>query len=365
MLQLALIVVITSLLQGCVITTSRDDASMRYTSCNQQTGLGTPLEVCSTAKPCRNLISRDPKLIEPSPVPKCHTNGGERGSFDDGAPKVWIDSDGLKRYYCSFDKSTNNRTPLIIFLHGATGTSQDLYTATSLRRKAEERGFMVVAPQARNLHWPNFPDGSHFDIYYRDPRNNPDFQFLDYLVDYYVSEKGAHPSMIYIVGWSNGAFFSSLYAHYRHLTPTPGGRLIAAASTYAGGDPFNNLSEGHQPTCTINPYPLTYVPTFAIARSCDSAVGCNEVQRQKFDRPPGFATKEWVAMLKALGSNGSRLAIIDHKGRERRECTAEGFCSKGIGLSNHVKWPDGIADSGNVDWEEPMIKFLFDNKLRE
>jgi hypothetical protein len=91
-------------------------------------------------------------------------------------------------------------------------------------------------PQRRNLHWygPN-PPASHHDYLFRDLSTDscsPDIRSADRLIDDLVATGAIDRSRIYVAGWSNGAYFSELYAIARFTTPTPGGNHVASAVAY-------------------------------------------------------------------------------------------------------------------------------------
>jgi predicted esterase len=336
--------------------------------CSDTIGVTSPLEVCSKERPCTNLMGRSESETSPSIVPVCATKKEGRKKYDDGSPKAWVDSSGVKRYYCSYlpQKNIQKKKPLLIYFHGAGSKASDVYNGTSLRDKAQKQNFILLSVQGRNLHWPNYPDGSHHDVYHRSLKtesSNLDIAFTDYLVDHYVSKGYADPKRIYTIGWSNGSIFSQLYAIARHKTPTPGGNFVAAGAAYASADPFNNTSYKQGPSCALKEYPQTNVPLYLISRACDAATPCDGKQNRKFDRPPGYDLRQWVGKLKnQLNYTNVKFKILNFKAKEVKTCIKRiNFCTKAGGLLNHVRWPDGVADKSGRDWEKKILTFFFDN----
>src|SRR5262249_45565813 len=149
------------------------------------------------------------------------------------------------------------------------GSADNVYDLTSLRAKASrsrpfQNGFLLAAIQGRNLHYPNGnPDGAHHDVYYRSlasPSANPDFRNLHRFIDATVAAGGVDRQRIYVMGWSNGAFFGQEYAIARHDQPTPGGNRIAAAVAYAGADPFQSPRAEVVPACDLHGVPRSSLP---------------------------------------------------------------------------------------------------------
>jgi poly(3-hydroxybutyrate) depolymerase len=257
----------------------------------------------------------------------------------------------------------------MIFLHGSHGSADDLYNYTSLRSKAGNfvvsssvSGFAVAAVQGRNLHWlgPN-PAASHHDNLFRDlasPSSNPDIADLDHLVDSLVVTGKIDPARIYVVGWSNGAFFAQLYAIARHATATPGGNRVAAAVAYAGADPFSDPT-GADPNCELATYPTSTIPIYLIHRACDALVPCSPAQATALGAVPGYVVEPWVsARVSRVADPNARDTIIDGNGQLVTSCAVATLCTNAGGTLNHLRWPDGVADGSGRDWEIAMLEFM-------
>ena len=349
------------------------------TLCDGVTGTCTPRPLCSPQAPCTGLANET--ITTAIDIPVCHTTDGSHPFFDDGAPLLYNDPvSGEQRaacYYVPKGAGPTSRRPLVVFVHGALGSAAGVYNGTSLRAKAPSfdlsgdparPGFVLVADQGRNLHAPDeTADGERHDIYYRDlgsPSTNPDIRSLDALVDLAVETGFADPKRIYLVGWSNGAFFSQLYGIARHTTPTPGGNRVAAVIAFAGGDPFENVKWGLTPSCKLTPYPKSTLPIGLVHRACESLVACNEAQLQKFSLDPGFDVETWVGVLgSVVGDPNVVDLILDSNGKMALKCTLPALCTGAGGLANHLHWPDGIADGGGNDWEPAMLDFLKSHPL--
>ena len=169
------------------------------------------------------------------------------------------------------------------------------------------------------------------------------------------------------MGWSNGGRFAAFYGIARHDTPTPGGNRVAAVAMYSSGDPFENIAHGHEPSCKQDPYPKSQVPMVYISRSCD-VVACNQEQDDKFRNTmnpnPGNVAETWVEDLRTKVDNPNvRWVLINTEGREVSRCTAVWLCGLYAAALNHVRWPDGIDDGSDIDWEPTMLEFLRDHPL--
>jgi poly(3-hydroxybutyrate) depolymerase len=342
-------------------------------TCNGATGLTAPVPLCSPSSPCTS--PHGPPVTSPFTLPTCKTKALERGRehVDDGPARTWRDVDGDERAACVFTPKAPGPHPLLLFFHGSKGSADSVYDHTSLRKKAAEavlsadpgrRGFVLAAMQGRNLFLPWQPHfgGSHHDFWYRDlgsPSCNPDIRSADKLIDDLVATAAIDPNRIYVSGWSNGAFFAQAYAIARHTTATPGGNRVAAAALFAGADPFDNLLKTQSPSCKLERYPTSSVPTLMVHRACDALVACDSAQNTEFKLPPGGDVTDWMERLGALvGDRSAKATLIDASGHEARACAPVSACSPEVGLEGHLNWPDGVADRGGVDWEVEMIAFL-------
>lgn len=368
-----------ALLAGCGSGSSGDAAN---------TGAPAPLPVCSLANPCTRPAPElgVSQITEPSFVPVCATSQAAqdagRPPYDDGAPVQRVDEAGINRYACLYQPpgaSASTPYPLVVFLHGGgAGTASNVYDFTSLRTKAvghvlgadaARPGFFLLSIQGRNLHYPTFNnrDGRHHDFYFRDlgmPSTNPDIAHLDRRIDELVATGAVDPQRIYVVGWSNGGFFGQMYAIARHATPTPGGNRVAAAVPYSAADPFHNTNHGQVPSYQLDPYPTSTVPILLVSRSCD-IVACNQAQADWLlagfgaVTEPGHVVQTWIAQdlpAKVQNPNGQWL-IVSGAGQVVGACSPDNACTRTIGLVNHLRWPDGVADGGD-DHEPAMLDFL-------
>ncbi len=349
------------------------------------TGLPAPLEVCSQANPCTRPAPElgVSQITEPSFVPVCRTSESGRPPYDDGAPVHRVDANGVDRYACLYQPlgaSPDNKLPLVVFLHGGgVGAASNVYDFTSLRAKAVttvlgadagQPGFFLLSIQGRSLHYPTFNnrDGHHHDFYYRDLRTrstNPDIVNLDRHIDDLVASGRVDPRRIYVMGWSNGGFFAQMYGIARHATPTPGGNRVAAVTPYTAADPFNNTSRDQVPSYQLDPYPTSTVPIMLVSRSCD-IVACNQAQADSFESnfgtvtEPGHVVDPWISQdLPTKVRNPNALwRIVTGTGQQTTACSPNSICTPTIGLINHMRWPDGVADGSGIDHEPAMLEFL-------
>jgi predicted esterase len=260
-------------------------------------------------------------------------------------------------------------------VHGAGGSADDLYDSTSLRAKAPDfdlvgggtrTGFFIAADQGRNIPNPNGDLGAapRHDIYFRDfgsPSQNADFRAIDHIIDTTASASGGavDPARIYLVGWSNGAFFASTYAIARFTTPTPGGYKVAGAAVFAGADPFDDPLASEDGECSYRPYPQAPTAIYVIHRACDSAVACDAAQNQQFSNPPGYDVTQWAATLGSSVGATVQEVILASDGSPAEECDDDfSLCTNAVGLLNHVSWPDGLSLSDEKyrnDWEGTAV----------
>jgi len=358
-------------------------AALAGQDCNPRTGLDAPLQACSATNPCTRpgKETRAKSISVTSDKPVCRTTERDRPKFDDGEPLHWKDPAGADRYACLFKPvgaGLDSQRPLVVWLHGGgKGMACDVYNFTSIRQKAERQnlsgdparpGFLLLAVQGRNLHYPTHADrdGHHHDFYFRDlasPSRNPDIANLDRLIDELVASGAVDPRRIYLMGWSNGGFMGQLYTIARHERATPGGNRVAATAIFSTGDPFHNVHPDQKPSCQLDPYPRSTAPIFLLSRSCD-IVACDRAQAdglksRRFQVEPGHIASDWVHDLESkVGDPNVAWSIVNSEGKKVAACAPARQCRLIRGLQNHVRWPDGIADRSGIDHEKEMLEFL-------
>ena len=366
------------------------------------TGLTALLPACSSENPCTRVAPElsQASITEPTSEPVCHSNSWTE--------KLSQNVDGFKRYACLYrppQTSENSKRPLVLWFHpGGEGSADLLAEQTHLLEKAEtfdltgddaRPGFVLAAIQGRNLRFPTLAprDGRHHDFYFRDlasPSGNPDIANADQVIDTLAAQGIIDVNKIYVMGWSNGAFFAQMYAIARHETPTRGGYHVAAGSVFAGGDPFGDIrwdplneteySDG--PSCQLTSYPVSAVPLQIVYRSCDAEVACNAQQQSCFNSEPGYSTRSWLNDSGALGFSvqGDLIGgLEDGKTLDENASSCSDIgpsclpvsCSildpsdECLCLVNHLRWPDGVYDSApefsGQDPELDMLAFLRDN----
>lgn len=333
-------------------------------ACNGADGLGAPIVTCSTEAPC--TLGTGATQSREIDVPACIPTGSTAAD----EVRHWLDANHEDRYACVFTPPGASAAPrpLLVFFHGSHGNADDAYLYTGLRDKAVtvdlsasgggRPGFVLAAMQGRYLHWygPN-PPATHHDYFYRDLGTdscNPDVRSADQLIDDLVATGTVDPARIYVAGWSNGAYFSEMYAIARNVTPTPRGNHIAAAISYAGADPFANLPSLPTPSCALSPYPSSTVPLYVIHRDCDTIVACDASQGAG---PIGLDVEAWIgALASQVHDPNVTQVIIDQDAMQVAKCAAS--CGAVQGSLNHVRWPDGRGNDGRIDWEPAMLDFL-------
>lgn len=155
-----------------------------------------------------------------------------------------------------------------------------------------------------------------------------------------------------------------------------------------------DISNGDGAECALNPYPQSTVPQFIVRRSCDAALACNTEQQNWFQTPPGHNTAQWLDTgVNLAGLTTPNVLIIDGRGAlvADNSCITDIFlctdffgvnakflngdpvipecelfgaeydvakCANTGGILNHARWPNGIRDGSNNDYEINMLNFL-------
>lgn len=140
---------------------------------------------------------------------------------------------GLKRAYTYYQPSTLKtgvKVPLILVLHGGSGTGAGMQKLTFDRfnQLADRDGALILYPEGIGRNW---NDGRPID----DEAHGKDLDdvgFLSSLIDRFISQYGADPKRVYVTGISNGAMMSCRLAC--ELSDK-----LAAAAPVAGSMPTN------------------------------------------------------------------------------------------------------------------------------
>jgi len=398
---------IVYMLTGCGGSGGGDDAGvMDMGACNSATGLRAPLPACSPDTPCTRVATNlGVQTIETSEViPVC------AGLYWDA--RLTQSVIGYTRHACIVrpsGASNTSKRPLVVWFHGGgDGSADDAATTTQLVAKAgnfdltgdvARPGFTLLAVQGRNLRFPTAAprDGHHHDFYYRDldsPSTNPDIANVDAFIDAVVQEGIVDTNRIYVMGWSNGAFFSQMYAIARNTTTTPGGNNVASAAVFSAASPFDDISwnvldnealDSNDSSCALQNIPSSTVPIQMVYRTSDSAVACDTAQATCFQTEPGYVTEQWIndASNAGIPIQGLRIGGLESGASATQDADAPNCtdftgscpvvdCSNSplndgcLSLINHLRWPDGDYTNANafvMDREPDMLLFLKNNPL--
>ena len=321
-----------------------------------------PLRPCSEEDPCTNREGEE--ITTASDVPTCRTpTTSSHPVFDDGPPLERSDPQGNTRYGCVYVPETEGPLPLLVFLHGGSGSADNVYGATSLRTKAdtyelsgdpEKPGFVLLSLQARNVHYPysSLNDGIHTDSLAWDLSRNDDAENLDAWIDTLVLNGSVDAEAVYLVGWSEGGYFAQLYGFYRR-------DRIAGVAVYSASNPFVRHYQGSR-FVRAPELPSSDLPIFGMSRDCDT-VACNATQRRALVLLGGEGlvaetpVEDWISILSdTLGNDNVTWQILDTSGGITNECAPS--CRYIDGFTNHLTWPDGV--NGAFDRELDMLDFL-------
>ncbi len=114
--------------------------------------------------------------------------------------------------YVPPSRPTGLPTALVVVLHGYTGQAAEAVDFFGLRTLADQRGFVVLAPQGTtdtegNTFWNASPACCNF-------HGSPvdDSGYLSRLVATTIAAQGLDPARVYMVGHSNGGFMTHTFA---------------------------------------------------------------------------------------------------------------------------------------------------------
>lgn len=160
--------------------------------------------------------------VEPTALPLLET-----GTYGDK-----LIHDGLERTYMMFVPEVANLgepLPLLLNLHGFTGTSSSQMNYADFRPIAEREGFILVYPEGTLLggdtHW-------NVGSWTRDSTTD-DLGFLSALIDIMIEDYNIDASRVYAIGHSNGGYMSF------QLACQIGDKITAVASVSGTMTPEN------------------------------------------------------------------------------------------------------------------------------
>lgn len=101
---------------------------------------------------------------------------------------------------------SNNKTPLVIALHGGGGLAKRMEHFTRFDELSEKENFIVVYPQGYKRQW---NDGREAASIPAQELNIDDVGFINALIDTLYSQYNIDSSRIYVTGLSNGGFMTT------------------------------------------------------------------------------------------------------------------------------------------------------------
>ncbi|MGJ9413542.1 alpha/beta hydrolase family esterase [Aeromicrobium sp. CF4.19] len=227
------------------------------------------------------------------------TEAPESRGFCDGPSSQTLTVEGTERMHLAHvprDVGSGERLPVVYFFHGLGGQADTALAYTELAERADEHGFIVIAPQA-------IQSGSSWD--YRSSIDDPtsDLAYVRELMDAVAGQDCVDPDRQYASGLSNGSAMTFALACSGEL-PLRGYAGVAAAFYdescddappasilyfHGTADPVVPFNGGPTPIEPVRPAPETLI-RWAEHAGCESvadeqAVG-NDVELYEW---PGCA----------------------------------------------------------------------------
>lgn len=165
---------------------------------------------------------------------------GLSAARDNPGPVVDLKDERETKLFLPSGYAKDASVPLLINLHGYTGTgaSQSLYTF--LQDAANKAGVAYIAPNGtkdnlENNFWNSGESCCNFN-----QKNVDDVAYLDSLIDKALAAANIDANKVYLFGHSNGAFMSYAYL-------CSGSKKIAAVAGLAGAMDIENTNCGAEP----------------------------------------------------------------------------------------------------------------------
>ncbi|MEO0079942.1 MAG: PHB depolymerase family esterase [candidate division WOR-3 bacterium] len=133
--------------------------------------------------------------------------------------------------------------PLVIVLHGGGGNGRAVARLTGFSALADEKGFIVVYPDAVNGHW---NDGRQVRQFRSQRENVDDVGFIAALIDSLAKRLKVDPKRVYATGISNGAIMC-------HRLGCELASRLAAIAPVAGAiaEPLNGRCQPARPVSVV------------------------------------------------------------------------------------------------------------------
>lgn len=147
--------------------------------------------------------------------------------------------DGLERTYAlHVPDNLTDPAPVVLLLHGRTGTGAGIARYTGFDELSDREGFIALYPDALDGEWNFVKDIPGY------AKTQDDTAFLTALVDHIAAAYPVDLSRVYIAGFSNGGFMAQRIACEN---PTRFAAFASVAAAGFGGMPLVCMESGSSP----------------------------------------------------------------------------------------------------------------------
>jgi len=117
------------------------------------------------------------------------------------------DFDRSYEFYVPNSYDSETETPLVVMLHGKTQTGSAMAQSTTMRRVADEHGFLLLYPDGIQNQWNYVLD---VPFYYSESETQrlDDLAFLQAIIDELDADYNIDRNRMYVAGLSNGGFMT-------------------------------------------------------------------------------------------------------------------------------------------------------------
>lgn len=252
----------------------------------------------------------------------------KKSDFDSEEFTIKIGND-KRKYLLHESKSSRELYPLVIALHGGTGSPLNIEEQSLLSETADQEGFYVCYPEGKHRTW---NAGGCCGKAAKDDVD--DVKFISELIDYLLSQYPIDRERIYVTGMSNGGFMS-----YRLACALS--HKIAAIAPVAATMNFEPCNPEHSiPIIHFHSYKDTSVPYLG---------GIGDGISDHYNPPLFDILNEWSIYNECSSSDTVKTSYNNYDHFTWNACDSIKIIELYITRDGGHSWPNGTKPRSKAD----------------